>query len=197
MRRVVKLLVAVDLVILLAVVAVWLVARSGDDRANAVNAGLRGSLPPAGQSWPDELASIDSITPPMPRASNLAGHPAVLLVTCIECRSGDIMGGFLGRIQPSDLPADAPVHVLTFDGDQAAWQQRYSVRDDDQVVLHHASTAAAADRIRARLGIGSIDGAEESGVTFVYDPDGTWRASYSIGQLNLDDLAHDLDALGD
>jgi hypothetical protein len=167
-----------------------------DERENAVNEGLRGSRPPQGASWPGELASVAGVEPTFPGRTGVEGSATMLVATCIECRSGAILGGFLGRLRDGDLPGDARIVVLTWDGDPAAWRSEWAI-DGSRAEWHRARTASAASAARERLGIGSIDGAEESGVTLLYDADGAWRASYSIGQLNREDIAHDLAVLGD
>ncbi len=180
---------------MLGFVVIVLGRSENDDRGNVVNRGLRGSLPPQGQTWPSELANVNGIRPGFPNRSAVEGAAAMLVATCIECRSGEVIGGFLGRLRADDLPDDARVVVLTWDGDPRAWRREWGV-DGAAAEWHQATTAKATDAIRDRLGIGSIDGADESGVTLLFDPRGRWRASYSIGQLNRDDIAHDLKSLG-
>lgn len=179
---------------ILLALAVWLLSRD-DERANAVNDGLRGSAPPAGQTWPD-LQPIDGIEPAFPGRDDVRGTASMLVATCADCRSGDIIGGFLGRLGPDTLPEDARVVVLTWDGDQAAWVDEWHV-DRDRIELHHATSPAAVARVRRELGIAPVGDAEESGITFLHDTRGRWRSTYYVGQLNADDIAHDLERLGD
>ncbi len=195
MRRWVKLLVAVDVVLLVVGVALWLALRGGDERENAVNQGLRGSTPPAGQVWPGDLATLTDIEPAFPVRGDVAGAPAMLVSTCIDCRSGDVIGSFLGRIEPGDLPDEARALVLVWDGDPAAWSKRYAI-DAERFELLHARTPFAVEGIRTRLGIGSVTGEEPSGAAFLYDPKGYWRSTFALGQLDRDDVAHDLRELG-
>ena len=68
MRRWVKLLVLVDLVLFAFAVGGWAWLHRDSAEANAVNPGLRGSLPPAGARMPD-LSGIAGIEPPMPAPS--------------------------------------------------------------------------------------------------------------------------------
>lgn len=192
-RRLVRLLVIVDVLLLVAVLALWLVLRSGaDERANVLNEGLRGSLPPAGQQLPP-LGDIAEIQPAFPAAAQLQGSSSMLVGTCIDCRSGDMIGGFLGRLGEDTLPEDSPVHVVTWEGDPAAWREKWHLPDD--VTVHHAQTPAAVERVRELLGVAPVAGAEESGITYLYDASGTWRSTYFIGQLHPDDIAHDLRVL--
>lgn len=190
----VKLLVLADLVVVCAAILLWMFLRD-DDRSNAVNDELRGSRPPAGQSWPD-LTHVAGIEPAFPTRPDVAGRATMLVATCAKCRSGDIIGGFLGRLGSDTLPAEARVVVLTWGGDQAAWARRWNV-DATRVELHGVSGSEAVDRVRRTLGIGPVKGAEESGITFLHDTRGRWRSSFYVGQLDREDVAHDLERLGD
>lgn len=194
-RRIVRWLVLVDLVVVLAVVAIWLLAVRGDSQENVANPGLRGSKPPAGQTWP-KLASVDGITPPFPSRADVDGAATVLVATCVDCRSGDIIGGFLGRIAPDALPRDARIVVLTWSGDPSAWAKQWNL-DPSRLELHAVAAGddAALARVRTAVGIAPVQGAEESGIAFVYDPAGIWRSTFFIGQLKVDDIAHDLSEL--
>ena len=196
MRRLVKLLVAVDIVLLVAGLSIWLALRGEDERANVANEGLRGSKPPDGQVWPGDLATVVDLQPQFPVRGDVAGAPTALFSTCIDCRSGDVFGGFLGRIQDGDLPDDAQAYLLVWDGDPAAWAREFGI-DTDRFQLLHASTEFAASSVKDRLGIGTVNGEEESGFAYLYDPRGTWRSTFAIGQLHVEDIAHDLDALDD
>lgn len=193
-RRWVKLLVLADLVIACAALVLWIVLRD-DGRSNAVNEGLRGSKPPAGQTWPD-LAGVAGIDPAFPTREDVAGRATMLVATCAACRSGDIIGGFLGRLGTDGLPADARVVVLTWGGDQSAWASRWKLDAVAQLELHEATGAATVASVRRTLGVGPVDGAEESGIAFLHDVHGRWRSSFFVGQLQREDVAHDLDQLG-
>jgi hypothetical protein len=191
----VKLLVVVDLGLLVAALVLWSTLHGHQDD-NVVNPGLRGSRPPAGQHMPD-LSSVDGIEPGAPAPATLRGSAVMLVATCMECRSGDVIGGFLGRLTPDDLPGDARVVVFVWGGDEGAWlrQSRIGVGDVKPTILHVQAPAALA-RVRSTFGIGSVGGAEESGITFLYDTKGRWRSTYFLGQLDRDDIAHDLRVLG-
>ncbi len=179
---------------ILLAAAVWLLTRE-DERANAVNDGLRGSTPPAGQVWP-ALDELDGISPAFPSLEAVRGGASMLVATCADCRSGDIIGGFIGRLGPDTLPDDARVVVLTWGGDQEAWADEWHV-DPEQVELHEATTPAAVARVRRELGIAPVGDAEESGITFLHDTRGRWRSTYYVGQLDARDIAHDLERLGE
>jgi len=189
-RRLVKVLVLVDVVVILAAVGLWLAFRD-DPEGNVANDGLRGSRPPAGQAWPDAIRKVD---PSFPARADVRGTPSMLVATCADCRSGDIFGGFLGRLAPDALPSDARVVVLTWEGDQAAWAKRWGI-DSDRFELHAATTPAGVALARRELGIGPVDGAEESGIAFLHDTDGRWRSTFFLGQLKAADIAHDLEQL--
>lgn len=189
-----KLLVAADLVIVCAAILLWVLLRE-DPRGNAANDGLRGSKPPAGQVWP-ELANVRGIEPTFPDRDAVRGNATMLVATCADCRSGDIIGGFLGRLGEDGLPADARVVVLTWGGDQGAWVDRWKLAGVPRLQLHRATTPSAVGQVRRRLGIGPVDGAEESGIAFLHDVRGRWRSSFFVGQLTSEDVAHDLERLG-
>lgn len=193
-RRIVKVLVLVDLVVILAAVGIWMLLRDDPD-ANVVNDGLRGSRPPGGQVWP-ELAAVEGIEPAFPTRQEIKGSPVVLVATCVDCRSGDVIGGFLGRMSADAVPDGARLVVLTWGGDQARWAKQWNL-DADRIDLHAVtpSDAAALATVRRTVGIGPVQGGEESGITFVHDPEGSWRSTFFVGQLSVDDLAHDLKAL--
>lgn len=190
MRRLVKLLVLVDAAILVVAVVVWSLLRE-DPETNAVNDGLRGSRPPAGQVWPDAIAKV---APSFPTRSDVRGGAAMLVATCAECRSGDIIGGFLGRLGRDSLPEDARVVVLTWGGDQAAWAERWRL-EGDRLELHEATTPQAIAAVRRELGIGPVNGAEESGIAYLHDTTGRWRSTYFVGQLDREAIVHDLEQL--
>lgn len=194
-RRIVKLLVLVDLVVLIIAVAVWLAIRGDDERENVVNDGLRGSRPPQGQTWPG-LATVSGIDPPMPALSSVVGRPTVLIATCVECRSADVIGGFLSRMRADDLSEDARLVILAWGGDVQAWSKQWKL-DEERYELHAAATPGATNSVQRTIGIARVDGAEESGAAFVYDATGRWRSTFFLGQLDRDDIAHDLAALED
>ena len=195
-RRVVKLLIAVDIVLFLLGAGAWLALRD-DDRANAVNPGLRGSRPPAGQVLPD-LQAIPGLGPAPPSRGELRGSSVLLVATCMDCRSGDVIGGYLGRLVADDRPEHARIVVLLWDGDVTAWRTRFGIGRDGgaaRLELHVATTAVGVRAVRRLLGIGAIGGEEESGVARVYDSRGRWRSTFAVGQLTRDDVAHDLRAV--
>ncbi len=191
-RRLVKLLVVADLVVVCVALLSWLVLRD-DPSSNAVNDGLRGSRPPAGQLWP-ALDDVRGILPAFPAREDVRGRPTMLVATCATCRSGDIIGGFLGRLGEDAVPHDARVVVLTWGGDQRAWASRWKL-DTDRLELHEARDAAAVERVRRTLGIRPMPDAEESGIAFLHDARGRWRSTFFVGQLVREDVAHDLERL--
>jgi len=198
----VKVLLVVDLVLVVMAGAIWLATRGGDEELNVANSGLRGSLPPAGQNIVD-LSEIQDIDPPMPIPAELRGRPVVLMGTCVGCRSGDLMGGFLGRLKRgSPAFGDARTEVLIWGDDVEGWYDEWSIppnRDAapfDNVTFHVVRSPAAIAQVRRKLGIGPVRGAEESGITYVHDSRGRWRSTFFLGQLDRDDITHDVDAMG-
>lgn len=194
-RRLVTALVILDLALLMVAGGAWMLARTEQSRENALNGGLRGSLPPSGQSMQD-LSGIAGVEPPVPPPARLRGHAVALVATCLDCRSGQVLGGYLGRLDREDVPPGARMLLIGWDGDAAAWSERWGV-DPAVVEMHVARTEAAAYALRDRFGVGRRSGAEESGITFLHDPEGRWRSTFFIGQVNRDDIRHDLDALAD
>lgn len=196
-RRLVTRLVLLDVVLLAVGLVAWLALRGDGNEGNAVNPGLRGSKPPAGQVFPN-LAAIDGIEPvgtaDFPTRSALRGRATMLVATCVECRSGDIVGGFLSRLGEDDVPSGARVLVLGWDGDVAAWAGRHGLVAHE---LYRAAPGDATNKVRRSLGIGPVDGAEESGIAFIYDTEGRWRSSFYLGQLDRADIRHDLEELAD
>ena len=194
LRRIVVVLIAVDLVVVFAVLGIWLAmgGQDADDR-NVLNEGLRGSRPPAGETFP-KLDAIAGIQPPMPPAAKLRGDAIQLVATCLDCRSGEIIGGYLGRLTRADIPDGARVLLVGWDGDLDAWKRSWNV-DEDLVELHAAADARTATALRTRFGIDRRGDAEESGITYLFDPRGRWRASYFIGQLDRGDITADLRTL--
>ena len=192
-RRLLMALLAVEVVVLLAAAGVWLVMRQDDAKENVLNDGLRGSRPPAGQHMPP-LNDVKSITPPVPRQQEFEGSAVQLIATCLDCTSGEIIGGYLGRLTRDDIPAGARVLVVGWDGDVEAWQRRWRV-DDELVDVHVTNHPGMTRFLRELFGIAPRGGAEESGITFLYDTRGRWRSTYFLGQLDREDVAHDLRVL--
>lgn len=190
-RRLVTRLLVLDALLVLGAVAIWLSLGRGDEKANVVNDGLRGSKPPAGQLMPD-LSGIAAIDPDVPSPRAMQGTAVALVVTCIGCRSGDIIGGYLGRLEDDDVPDGAELRVVAWDGDAAAWRAKWKI---DQRIRIHAVPQARVDQVRATFGIGPVAGAEESGIVYLYDPRRRWRSTFFIGQLDREDIRHDLEAL--
>lgn len=176
-RRAVIVLVAVDLVLLClaAAAALWLWRHDGE---------MRGSIPPAGQRVP-ALGALAGITPRAPSSSALTGDPVAIVATCIECPEGEVLGGFLQRLG-RDLPDDARLLVLGWDGDIASWARASGIPVDWQV---HAVEP------RARAAVHRALHASDTSLLLLYDRDGHWRTTYHLGMLDVDDVRHDLEVL--
>jgi len=180
----VKLLLLVDVVALLAALAIFAVTRD-DPGTNAVNDGLQGSRPPAGRTWPRvDRVELD---PPLPRRAQLADAPAVLVATCLDCRSGDIIGGFLGLLGADHLPGHAAVHVLAWGGSAKRWRAEWSLPETYEV--HVAASEQESLELRRALAV------NENGFARVYDPRGRWRSTFHTGQLDREQLRDDLSTL--
>lgn len=193
LRRLILWLAALDLVLIAAALVVWSAVRPDDDaKENVFNQGLRGSKPPAGETIP-KLDGVGGLHPPVGTAS-LRGDAIQLVATCLDCRSGEIIGGYLGRLTVSDIPDGARVVLVGWSGDVRAWRKRWHV-DEKLVELHAATAEEAAAELRALFGIAPRGGAQESGITFLYDTRGRWRSTYFIGQLDREDIEHDLRVL--
>ena len=109
-RRIVALLVALDLVVVGAAVAVWQL-RDGAER--------RGSKPPSGVTMPELTRSVENF----PTRAELRGEALALAVTCVDCRSGDIFGGFLARLASEELPEGAALRVIGLGANTPAWRE--------------------------------------------------------------------------
>lgn len=127
---------------------------------------------------------LDGLKP----AIDLRAHdgPVLVVATCADCRSGDVWGRVLGDIDTGRVGAASSLHAVTWGGDAGAWQREWQLPRAVQV---HAASAGGARAVRRMVHVG------ESGVAFVYDVDGRWRATYHLGQANADDIAHDLRVL--
>lgn len=176
----VKVLVIAEIVALIAAYLLWTELRP-DARENAANPGLRGSLPPAG-AVVAPLDQVAGIQPTVPPPATLG--PAAIVATCLDCRSGDVIGGFLGRLPLEDVPEGARIVVVGWGGDARAWRAEWSV--PRQIGIHVARSAPAAAALRRRLGVG------ESGMILLLDERGTWRSTFHLGQIDRDDMLHDL-----
>lgn len=147
---------------------------------------LRASVPPAGVRVAD-LSSIDGVAPPFPQRADLRGQAGAVVATCIDCRSGDVLGQFLARLEIDAVPDGADVRVVAWDGDAAAWARRW--RLPRRVIVHAVSDGQARQQVQSRLHAG------ESGVVLLRDRGGRWAGTYHLGQVDADDLVHDLRVL--
>lgn len=185
-RRWVKVLVLVDILVVVAAVVLYLVLGRSDERENVANVGLRGSRPPAGQTVPD-LSKVEGLTPPFPAPRSLRGDVTLLVATCMRCPSGDVIGGALRRLAGRDLPDNARIEVIGWDGDVSAWRAEWKL--PARLPIHVVEGASPVSNIKVRLGIGT------NGFGYLYDRSGRWRASYAVQLLQPDDVIHDMRAL--
>ncbi len=144
-----------------------------------------GSIPARSLRLPgDRLAASDHISPRFPSPDELHGSPMALVVTCLSCRSGDVLGGFLGRMGVNDVPSGIDLRVVAIDGDPAVWRRTWGVPNRWKV--HVAKGRDGVQLVRQALRTG------ESGQLQIYDSNLRWRASWHLGQLNIDGVRHDL-----
>jgi hypothetical protein len=185
-RRWVKVLVLVDIVVVVAAVSVYLVMRQGDPRGNVANVGLRGSRPPAGQKMPD-LSKVSGMEPDMPAPASMRGDVTLVVATCMQCPSGDVIGGALRRLTDRDLPEGARIEVVGWGGDVAAWRAEWKL--PKRLAIHVVRTPSSVSKVKVLLGIGT------NGFGYLYDRGGVWRASYAVQLLQPDDVVHDMRVL--
>ena len=191
MVRWLKLLLLADLAVILGVIAFWFWWSREDPRASVGNNGLRGSVPPAGQRIPD-LASVAGISPRFPSTGSLRGDKVLLVGTCLECQSGDIIGGAMRRLGSADLPDDLRVIVAGWGGKAAAWRSKWSL--NDRIELHVAAPGAATEQLASELRL-QPDVERSSGYGYLYDSRGVWRSSFPVQLILPDDVLHDVDAI--
>jgi len=160
-----------------AALAVWQLGNDSDER--------RGSKPPSGQRLPAGLADIRGLEPRFPSLRPAKGaRPVLVAATCLDCRSGDVFGGFMGRLDPDDLPEGAEVRLLTWDGDPEAWRREHRI--PEKYRIHHAQSERAAEELQTTMRVG------DSGIAFVYDRRLRWYSTFHLGQLDRDGIAADL-----
>jgi hypothetical protein len=181
LRIALKLLVTVQAVIVAILAAQLLGANDRFARMLGMEAELRGSTPPVGQVLPD-LSKVPGVKPAMPAPAVLRGHAVLLVATCIECQSGSIVGRTLMGIDPGAV-GGAQLHAVAWGGSADAWSREWGF---DKHVFVHGVAAPSDLTVARRLRVGL------SGVAFLYDAQGRWRATYHLGQLNADDIEHDL-----
>lgn len=168
------LLLALDLVLAAVAVVAW--------RTQPVE--RRGSKPPSGQRIPDLRGEL----PGFPAPAQMRGGALALAVTCVDCRSGDVFGGFLARLAGEPLPDDSQLRVVGLGGDVEAWREEWSL--PAELKVHHAAGASRSKAVRQALRMG------DSGVLYVYDRDGRWVSTFHAGQLQREDVLADLEAAG-
>jgi hypothetical protein len=179
----VKLLVVVDAVVLAVALGVFAVLHRSDERENIVNAGYRGSRPPAGQQVPD-LSKVRGISPALPATSTFKGAPTLYVATCMKCPSGDIVGGAMRRLGERSFPKGTHVEIIAWQGDAATWRSDWQI--PASLPIHVVTGAASIYDVKRTLGIGDY------GFSYLYDSAGTWRASYALQTMLPEDIVHDM-----
>lgn len=174
-------LLAVFIVLLSAAAGLWL-RGAGPLHDSA----LRGSIPPDGQRVP-AMQQLRSADPGMPSRRSLRGAPILVAASCIDCPSGEIMGGFLARLADRGVPDGTRVVVVGWKGDGNAWRQTsgFPARWKTHVLTDTSDIASA----------GHLFHVGQNGIVMLYGRDGTWRSTYQLGQLTVDDVRHDLGVL--
>jgi hypothetical protein len=173
-----KLLVLVEIAALLAIGAGFALREAGVFRDREI----RGSQPPEGQQAPD-LAGLDGIEPASKISPKGTGRPELVFVSCLRCTSGVAIGGLLQRFDFEAAPDEARVSVIAVDDGYEAWKASGQVPSGVRV---SGTTPAAAAEVQRLTHVG------KSGIAFLYDADGTWRATYQLGQMREADMVHDL-----
>ncbi|MEO6866650.1 MAG: hypothetical protein ABI200_01360 [Gaiellales bacterium] len=181
-----------DLAVILGAVAIWAWYSRGDSRAAVGHDGLHGSVPPAGQRMPD-LSMIRGISPGLPAPRALRGDRVLLVATCLNCRSGDIVGGALRRLGASNLPSGAQVVIAGWRGTAAAYRAKWSL--PSRFVVHVASPGAATTALTSTLHL-DADAENASGYAFLYDTAGRWRSTFPAQLMLPEDIVYDTRAIG-
>ena len=192
--------VLVPLVVLLGVLA-WQRAQQTNEitsRVNLADGVLRGSLPPNGVSL-DRLPA-SAVDPELPRAGEAEQDtPSVVFVTCLQCRSADILGRFLSGLDGDLVQSGGTVHVITSAADSAAWAQEWRLQDEDRppMEFHDAVGAPGRAAVQRMFGIATDGRVDSSGAAYLFDPRGTWRSTFFLGQLDERDIGWDLRRLAE
>lgn len=181
LRLVTKLLVAPMLVLLVVAIALrfdWV------QQATGVKTELRGSIPPPDRVLAD-LSGIDGISPPVPSPSSDKGRPLLFVATCADCRSGDVIGGFLRRLTTENPPEGATIRVVVWQDTGMSFAEEHRLPDTSWLSLHTVSPRSTT-RVKDSLSVG------DSGVAFVVGPSGVGGSTYPLGLLQVEDVRHDL-----
>jgi hypothetical protein len=177
LRRALKLFIAVDLLIVL-VVAGWLLVR-------ADNGGkLEGSKPPADQRMPD-LSGIEGVEPAVPAPAELRGEAVAIIGTCLDCRSGEIIMGFVSRL--GEVPSGSRVIMVQWLDKSDSGVNVFN--NSGGRIKIHAVGPTGTRAVKDALNIG------DSGIAYLYDKDGVWRSTFHLGQLERDAFLADLEEL--
>ena len=137
-----------------------------------------GSHPPRGLYMP-ALDRIPGIEPPMATSH---GRAHLVVATCLECRSGSVIGALLGYIDFDRLPQSIDIDVIAWGATASQWA---STNELSSRIRIHAATDSAAGNVRGVLHLGG------AGAAFLYDSRGVWRATYQAGQMRAQDIEHD------
>lgn len=134
-----------------------------------------------------DLSRVRGLSPAVPAPSALRAGPVLLVATCFDCQSGDVIGGAMRRLAERELPGAAQVRVVGWDGDARAWRERWSL--PSTVGVHRATTPGAIAQAKQLLGV------DETGYAYLYDAEGRWRSSFAVQLMQSDDIVHDMRAI--
>lgn len=134
-----------------------------------------------------DLAKVAGIQPAVGAPASFTAGPTLLVATCFDCQSGDVIGGAMRRLAERDLPTGTQVLVVGWDGAADVWRQRWSLPDSFGV--HVAKTPATAGQAKQLLGV------DETGYAYLYDADRAWRSSFPVQLMQSEDIVHDMRAV--
>jgi hypothetical protein len=176
-----KLLLAPILVLLVVAVALqfgWV------RQATGIDTQLKGSIPPSGRVLAD-LSTIDGVSPPIPSPSSDKNRPLLFVATCADCRSGDVIGGFLRRFVLERPPANARIRVVVWSDKGTSFASTHKLPAKPWLTVHTVKPEAQ-EAVQSQMKIG------DSGMSFVVGPSGRGGSTFSIGFLKVEDVRHDL-----
>ena len=182
-RRVVVGLVGLYLLIVALLGALWAAGYGPwHDRS------YHGSIPSTSLTFPaTELAGRSDLVPRFPSRRQKSPRPIVIVVTCLDCRSGDVIGGFLGRMTVAGIDDRIDLRVIAIGGNARAWQREWKV--PARWIIHRAPAGSGSQLAASLLRVG------ESGQLQLYDARGHWKSTWHLGQLDITGVRHDLDVL--
>lgn len=177
--RVAKLVTVINSAVILGVLAGIVLLNMRDEEGTLGHDGFRGSKPPSGQKMPhlEEL-------PGVPPRSELVGKRTLVVGTCMDCASGDILGSAVARLFERDFPEDAQLVMITWQGNLDEFRNEWRIPNTVQIYAMPDEQSRVKAQEMLRIG--------ESGYSYLFDSKGTWRSSYPAQLLLPADVLHDL-----